>query len=54
MTKAEKNYKRDYGRKDGEELDNALETVNFNDLTADEKACQGKNSILRPPKEKDC
>ena len=51
MKKAEKNYRRDYGRKDGkelalnysrdslkEELDNVLETVNPDDLTEDEKA----------------
>ncbi len=57
MTKAEKNYRRDYGHKDGEELalnysrdslkeelDNMLETVNFDDLTEDEKAyLNGKN-----------
>ena len=57
MTKAEKNYRRDYGRKDSEELalnysrdslkeelDNALETVNFDDLTEDEKAyLNGRN-----------
>ena len=56
MTKAEKNYKRDYGHKDREELalnysrdnlkeelDNVLETVNF-DLTEDEKAyLNGRN-----------
>ncbi len=51
MTKAEKNYRRDYGHKDSEELalnysrdslkeelDNVLETVNPDDLTEDEKA----------------
>ena len=51
MTKAEKNYRRDYGHKDEEELalnysrdslkeelDNVLETVNPDDLTEDEKA----------------
>ena len=57
MTKAEKNYRRDYGHKDEEELvlnysrdslkeelDNVLETVNFDDLTADEKAyLNGRN-----------
>ena len=50
MTKAEKNYKRDYGHKDSEELalnytrdgmreelDKALSEVNPNDLTADEQ-----------------
>ena len=35
MTKAEKNYSRDSLK---EELDNVLETVNFDDLTEDEKA----------------
>ena len=57
MTKAEKNYRRDYGHKDEEELalnysrdslkeelDNVLETVNSDDLTADEKAyLNGRN-----------
>lgn len=57
MKKAEKNYRRDYGHKDEEELalnysrdslkeelDNMLETVNFDDLTADEKAyLNGRN-----------
>ena len=57
MKKAEKNYRRDYGHKDREELalnysrdslkkelDNVLETVNPDDLTADEKAyLNGKN-----------
>ena len=57
MTKAEKNYRRDYGHKSNEELalnysrdslkeelDNVLETVNFDDLTADEKAyLNGRN-----------
>jgi hypothetical protein len=50
MTKAEKNYKRDYGHKDSaelalnytrdgmrEELDKALSEVSPNDLTADEQ-----------------
>ena len=48
MTKAEKNYRRDYGHKDSEELalnysrdslkeelDNVLENVNFDDLIAE-------------------
>ena len=57
MTKAEKNYRRDYGHKDEEELalnysrdslkeelDNMLETVNFDDLTVDERAyLNGRN-----------
>ena len=57
MTKAEKNYKRDYGHKDEEELalnysrdnlkeelDNVLETVNPDDLSESEKAyLNGKN-----------
>ena len=57
MTKAEKNYKRDYGHKDEEELalnysrdslkeelDNVLKTVNFDDLTEDENAyLNGRN-----------
>ena len=57
MTKAEKNYRRDYGHKDEEELalnysrdslkeelDNVLENVNSDDLTADEKAyLNGRN-----------
>ena len=57
MTKAEKNYRRDYGHKSNEELalnysrdslkeelDNALENVNSDDLTADEKAyLNGRN-----------
>lgn len=51
MTKAEKNYRRDYGHKDEgelalnysrdslkEELDNVLETVNPDDLSESEKA----------------
>ena len=57
MTKAEKNYRRDYGHKDEEELalnysrdnlkeelDNVLETVNPDDLSESEKAyLNGKN-----------
>ena len=57
MTKAEKNYRRDYGHKDEEELalnysrdslkeelDNALKTVNPDDLSEDEKAyLNGRN-----------
>ena len=57
MTKAEKNYRRDYDHKDSEELalnysrdslkeelDNALEMVNPDDLTEDEKAyLNGRN-----------
>ena len=57
MTKAEKNYRRDYGHKDEEELalnysrdslkeelDNVLENVNSDDLTEDEKAyLDGRN-----------
>ena len=57
MTKAEKNYRRDYGRKDSEELalnysrdslkeelDNMLKTVNPDDLTEGEKAyLNGRN-----------
>ena len=57
MKKAEKNYRRDYGHKDGEEfalnysrdslkegLDNVLETVNPDDLSESEKAyLNGRN-----------